>query len=220
MHFAEVIDQKSLAGILRGFELLGISSDFPISSFVNGVSLNDSWRNISTVLDIGNNSIRNLLKSERDIQTLIHGDPTLSNVTTNLDGNIYLLDPIGARVLPAFTSGNLGLGRAHPVFDLARVNLSIEHEYERWASDIVVSMEGEEANYSLHDIKTNSNLKKELDTLWPESFKPKNDALTDLVYISTLARIFPYKAKNKTKEAFYLLGILNEKCKSFIDDYL
>lgn len=218
--FADVIEKKSITGISKGFELLNISPQIPISAFVNGKSLSNAWKNISKVLSADNKYVLNLLNSERDIQTLIHGDPTLSNVTTNLAGNIYLLDPIGARVLPTYSSSKEGLGRAHPVYDLARINLSIEHEYERWANDIVVSKDGGDVDYSLHNISKQGTLREALLTMWPSDFSPTSDALVDLVYISTLARIFPYKAKSKKKEAFYLLGLLNEKCKNFHDQYM
>lgn len=218
--FTEVIEKKSLTGISKGFELLNISPQIPISALVNGKSLNDAWKNISQVLSPDNKYITDLLHSERDIQTLIHGDPTLSNVMTNLSGNIFLLDPIGARVLPSFSATNGGLGRAHPVYDFARINLSIEHEYERWANDIVVSMDGDDIDYSLYNLSEQAPLREALFQMWPGDFGPSKDSLIDLVYISTLARIFPYKAKSKKKEAFYLLGLLNEKCKNFNDQYM
>jgi dTDP-glucose pyrophosphorylase len=219
-NFSQVIEQKSLAGVRKGFELLDISPEIPISAYVNNISLSDAWLNISRVLDKENKFIVELLKKERNIQTLIHGDPTLSNITTNLSGDIFFLDPIGARVLPSFDSRTQKLGRAHPVFDFSRVNLSIEHEYERWANDIVVSMDTSEVHYSLYSSYRGNSLKSELDEIWPDNFKPANVALTELVYITTLARIFPYKSKSKTKEAYYLLGILNNKCKLFIENYL
>jgi dTDP-glucose pyrophosphorylase len=218
--FTHVMEQKSLTGVAKGFELLNISPHIPISAFVNGKPLGDAWKNISMVLNKDNKTVSELLRSERDIQTLIHGDPTLSNVTTNLAGNIYLLDPIGARVLPTYTSESRGLGKAHPIYDLARINLSVEHEYERWANDIVVSTDGDYVDYSLHDLSEQSLLRDALLRMWPNDFGPSNEALIDLVYISTLARIFPYKAKSKKKEAFYLLGLLNEKCKSFNELYI
>jgi hypothetical protein len=112
------------------------------------------------------------------------------------------------------------LGKAHPVFDLSRINLSIEHEYERWANDIVVAREGSEVDYSLYNTSGLNGLQGKLNLFWPSEFKPVENALTDLVDITTLARIFPYKAKNKRKEAFYLLGLMNEKCKQFIHQYL
>ena len=218
--FNEVIEKKSLAGISKGFELLNISPQIPISASVNGKSLKDAWKNISKVLNIESGYIKNLLNTEKDIQTLIHGDPTLSNVMTNLAGNIYLLDPIGARVLPTFSTSEKSLGRAHPVYDLARINLSIEHEYERWANDIFVSVDGTDVDYSLYNPSKQAPLRQSLFQMWPPDFGPSKDSLTDLVYISTLARIFPYKSKSKKKEAFYILGILNEKCKNFYDQYM
>ena len=219
-HFSQVIELKSLVGIRKGFQLLDISLEIPISAYVNRVSISDAWLNISRVLDKDNKFIRNLLKMEKDITTLIHGDPTLSNITTNLSGDIFLLDPIGARVLPSFSTKSQNLGKAHPAFDFSRINLSIEHEYERWANDIVIAMDKSEVDYSLYTNFSKVSLKTQLDEIWPSDFRPENDALTDLVYITTLARIFPYKAKGKRKEAFYLLGILNNKCKLFIEKYL
>jgi choline kinase len=219
-HFAEIIDLKARAGVSKGFDILDISTEIPISAYVNKTSIHDSWTNISKVLDKNNKFIRNLLETEKNITTLIHGDPTLSNITTNLSGNIFLLDPIGARVLPSFSTRTQMLGKAHPVFDLSRINLSIEHEYERWANDIVVAREGSEVDYSLYNTSGLNGLQGKLNLFWPSEFKPVENALTDLVDITTLARIFPYKAKNKRKEAFYLLGLMNEKCKQFIHQYL
>jgi hypothetical protein len=190
----------------------------PIMNFVNGRSLANSWNNISKVLDRENPFITNLLLDSNDERTLIHGDPTLSNIVCTKDGLILLLDPIGARVMPDFNQVG-GLGRANPIFDHSRVRLSLENEYERWADEIVVENESGEANYFLPDRNENA-MYSDYRRHTLSSDKMQNSALDDLIHITTLARIFPYKTKSKKKEAFYILGILDEMCERFLKEYM
>jgi hypothetical protein len=112
-----------------------------------------------------------------------------------------------------------GLGRANPIFDHSRVRLSLENEYERWADEIVVQSESGETNYFLPD-RTANEMYLEYRRHSLSSNKMQNSALEDLIHITTLARIFPYKTKSKKKEAFYILGILDEMCERFIKEYM
>jgi dTDP-glucose pyrophosphorylase len=213
-----IIESKALKGVYTGFNNLHIAIDMPILNMVNGRSLAHSWRNITRVLNCENSFITNLLKKSFDERTLIHGDPTLSNIVCTKDGRILLLDPIGARVMPDFNQSE-GLGRANPIFDHSRVRLSLENEYERWADEIVVQNDSGEANYLLPDRDEN-----ELYSVYRRhtlgSDKDQNSALDDLIHITTLARIFPYKTKSKKKEAYYILGILDELCEKFSKEYM
>jgi dTDP-glucose pyrophosphorylase len=213
-----VIESKALKGVSVGFANLHIAIDMPIMNFVNGRSLANSWKNISKVLNRDSLFIVDLLDNTLDERTLIHGDPTLSNIVCTKDGKILLLDPIGARVMPDFNQAE-GLGRANPVFDYSRVRLSLENEYERWPDEIVVQSESGEANYLL----PNRNENNLYSFYRSRSFgldKSQHSALDDLIHITTLARIFPYKTKSKKKEAYYILGILDEMCERFIEEYM
>jgi dTDP-glucose pyrophosphorylase len=214
----KVIESKALKGVSKGLTNLHIAIDMPIMNYVNGRSLANSWKNISRVLSCENSFIVNLLENNIDERTLIHGDPTLSNIVCTKDGRILLLDPIGARVMPDFNQAE-GLGRANPIFDHSRVRLSLENEYERWADEIVVQNDSAEANYLLPN--RNQNDMYSFYRRQALSFnKDQNSALDDLIHITTLARIFPYKTKSKKKEAYYILGILDEMCENFIKEYM
>lgn len=214
----EVIEEKALAGIVKGFKNLHVSTEMPITNYVNGKPLSKSWKNISEVLNSENKFINELLMRTKDVRTLIHGDPTLSNIVCGKDGGIYLFDPIGARVMPKFDQ-SIGLGRANPVFDHSRVRLSLENEYERWADEIVVQNENGEANYLLPN-RNSSGLFNDYRAFLGQFDSNTNSAVEDLIHITTLARIFPYKTKSKKKEAYYILGLLNEMCEKYIVEYL
>jgi len=214
----KIIEFKALKGVIGGLTNLHIAIDMPIMNFVNGRSLANSWKNISRVLNCENSFIVSLLGNCVDERTLIHGDPTLSNIVCTKDGHILLLDPIGARVMPDFNQVE-GLGRANPIFDHSRVRLSLENEYERWADEIVVQNELGEVNYLLPN-RNQSDMYSLYRRQTLNSNKNQNSALDDLIHITTLARIFPYKTKSKKKEAYYILGILDEMCERFIKEYM
>lgn len=217
-YVGNVIESKALKGVITGLSALHIAVDMPIMNLVNGRSLANSWKNISRVLNRENSFILKLLEKSTDERTLIHGDPTLSNIVCTKDGRIMLLDPIGARVMPDFNQAE-GLGRANPIFDYSRVRLSLENEYERWADEIVVQSDSGEANYLL----PNRNETDMYSVYRRHSLnfdKTQNSALDDLIHITTLARIFPYKTKSKKKEAYYILGILDEMCERFIKEFM
>jgi dTDP-glucose pyrophosphorylase len=217
-YVSRVIEAKALAGVMNGFQSLHISTDMPITNSVNGRSLSDAWKNISKVLDIEHQFIKELLNSSDDDRTLIHGDPTLSNIVCTKDGRILLLDPIGTRVMPNYDHAN-GLGRANPIFDHSRVRLSLENEYERWSDEIVVEEELGHTNYFLPN--RNENKLFDLYRGYISEYDPNfNSAVDDLIHITTLARIFPYKAKTKKKEAYYLLGLLSEMSSKYYEKYL
>jgi dTDP-glucose pyrophosphorylase len=218
LYVQKVIESKALKGVSTGFANLHIAIDMPIMNFVNGRPLVNSWKNISRVLNRDNSFIVGLLENTEDERTLIHGDPTLSNIVCTKDGKILLLDPIGARVMPDFDQAE-GLGRANPVFDHSRVRLSLENKYERWADEIVVQNESGEANYLLPN-RNENNLYSFYRRQRLGSDMNQNSALDDLIHITTLARIFPYKTKSKKKEAYYILGILDEMCERFIKEYM
>lgn len=217
-YVGNVIESKALKGVITGLSNLHIAVDMPIMNLVNGRSLANSWKNISRVLNRENSFILELLEKSTDERTLIHGDPTLSNIVCTKEGRIMLLDPIGARVMPDFNQAE-GLGRANPIFDYSRVRLSLENEYERWADEIVVQSDSGEANYLLPN--RNENEMYSIYRRHSLNFnKTQNSALDDLIHITTLARIFPYKTKSKKKEAYYILGILDEMCERFIEEFM
>jgi hypothetical protein len=214
----KIIEAKALEGVVNGLTNLHIAIDMPIIHSVNGRTLTKSWNNISRVLNRANTFVESLLKNSMDERTLIHGDPTLSNIVCTKDGRILLLDPIGARVMPDFNQAE-GLGRANPIFDHSRVRLSLENEYERWADEIVVQNDSGEVNYFLPN-HNHSELYSFYRRQSIKSINQHNSALDDLIHITTLARIFPYKSKSKKKEAYYILGILDEMCERFMKEYM
>jgi dTDP-glucose pyrophosphorylase len=217
-YFESIISKKALTGVQKGFESLHIRLGMPIQNYVNNQPLKASWQSISKVLNIENKFIQQLLRESRDIRTLIHGDPTLSNIVSTDNGNIYLLDPIGSRVMPDYTATN-GLGRANPIFDHSRIRLSLENEYERWPDEIVVEEHGTEMNFFLPNMRKNDDFSQYMSFHLSDG-KDTSKALNDLVHITTLARIFPYKAKSKKKEAFYILGVLEGMCSRFSEEFL
>jgi dTDP-glucose pyrophosphorylase len=216
-YLLKVIDQKARFGLVNGFSSLHLSIDMPITSYVNGRTLKNVWGTLSTLLDAKNPHNIQLLESKFDKRTLIHGDPTLSNIMCTSNGQIFLLDPIGSRVMPDFNQ-SIGLGRANPIFDHSRVRLSLENEYERWANEIVVEESLGETNYLLAPSQ-----KQKLYSEYRRAVSMNNDdydlAVEDLLHITTLARIFPYKAKSKKKEAYFILGLLDVMSNEYMETY-
>ena len=213
-YLQRVFKDKALPGLSLGFERLELDLDSYIAASVNGNPIGKVYQKVCKVFFDYEQKITGLLNHEKDIKTLIHGDPTLSNIVVNDQNKAYLLDPIGTRVLPGYSYEKHGLGRTNPIFDLSRIQLSLKYEYERWRNDIHIEEAGGQSNYSLEIDSQFTLLYDYLRDIWPEDFKCKNQFIDDLLFLTTLCRIFPYKAKDKKKEAMYLLGLISQLSES------
>lgn len=167
---------------------------------VNGVSSYsfDALRSFCSTFD---SSVLIPKKNDSDVfsysKTLIHGDPTLENLMWCEDSNkVVLLDPVGSLIDPGFKY-DYDLGKGFPVFDFARLALSIELSYESWhqlgnryfkkyKSAHEFAIEVDEQVYEF--FKPGALLGSELDLLF-RRFPGDLDA----VVFSTLLRLLRYK---------------------------
>lgn len=216
----EVFEKKAVEGLSKGLNLMKMNGVNVENCLVNGQKLSGIDEIFKTILVKERKIIRSMLKQERDCATLIHGDATLSNVMATPEGNIMFLDPIGTRVLPGFQYLNHTLGKAHPIFDYSRIRLSLEHDYEGWESIVTSIRDVNSLDVHFASSDRSRKLYDYLKLIWSKDFFPNNPAISDFVYMTTIARIFPYKAKSKHKEALLLLGILKEQFEQFCEAYL
>jgi dTDP-glucose pyrophosphorylase len=208
----EIIDEKVIPGIERGLNYLKIDLDkveLPLS--VNGEPVLNVINDVRKHLNKENKKLMEILHSEAYFPTLIHGDPTLSNIMIGDNQEIYLLDPIGTRVSPKFNYFKEGLGRSNPIYDHSRIRLSLVDEYERWSSDLALSRAVPITEVTFSKNSVARDLYEYFDTSWAV-LNPTNDTrIKDIIYFTTLARILPYKARGKQKEAFYILHLLSQE---------
>jgi dTDP-glucose pyrophosphorylase len=208
----EIVNQKVIPGIEKGLESLKLdleSIELPLS--VNGEPVFNVLKDVRKHLTKDNILLMDILGSETYYPTLIHGDPTLSNIMTDEDKKIYLLDPIGSRVRPNFEYFKEGLGRSNPIYDHSRVRLSLIDEYEKWSSDIMISETGVLTEISFVKNEVALELYEHFDRSWSLSNSTNDPRIKDIVYFTTLARILPYKARGKEKEALYILHLLSRE---------
>jgi hypothetical protein len=215
----DVIEKKAQIGLNKGIKFLASNYEGK-EIFVHGKSLSRLQQKWSGIFVERQETIRRLMTDSKSIDTLIHGDPTLSNIMMQESGMPVFLDPIGSRVLPDFNFAQRGLGRTHPIFDFSRIRLSLQDEYESWRNDLYISDFENYVEVSFHPSFRISHLYKHFQGCWPSELMPKEEAVSDLVYILTLARILPYKLKNKRAEALYLMGLISELCDKFQESHL
>jgi hypothetical protein len=208
----DVIEHKAIPGIERGIRQLGFNvetEEFPLA--VNGEIVQNVLTDVKVYLSKNNRKLVDLLKSERFNPTLIHGDPTLSNIVMGGVGQIFLLDPIGSRVHPDFNHSTQGLGRSNPIYDHSRIRLSLLDEYERWNAELTLIGDSETNLLGFNKHNLTDDLYAHFDSMWDRKKPVTNVIVKDLVYFTTLARILPYKARSKRKEAIYILHLLSKE---------
>ena len=208
----DVIERKAIPGIERGISQLGFNLDteeFPL--IVNGERVQNVLTDVKVHLSRNNRKLVDLLKSERFNPTLIHGDPTLSNIVMGGVGQIFLLDPIGSRVHPDFNHIAQGLGRSNPIYDHSRIRLSLLDEYERWNAELTLTGDSETNLLGFNKHKLTDDLYGHFDSIWDRNNPITNVIVKDIVYFTTLARILPYKARSKRREAIYILHLLSKE---------
>jgi choline kinase len=208
----EIVNEKAIPGIEKGLNSLNFNLDMvelPLS--VNGEPVLNVLKDVKKYLNKENIVLMKMLRSEAFFPTLIHGDPTLSNIMMGDNKNIYLLDPIGTRVCPQFNYFKEGLGRSNPIYDHSRIRLSLVDEYERWSSDIIMSGSGPTNKITFSKSIAARDLYEYFDTNWSISNPTSDSRVKDIIYFTTLARILPYKARGKEKEAFYILYLLSRE---------
>jgi hypothetical protein len=215
-YLMRVFVEKAVEGIRRGFKLLHHDSNSKyLNCTIKGEPLQDILEDLEGLSR--NTKLISILTKSRDINTLIHGDPTLSNIACDSRKNIYLLDPIGTRVLPGFDFKASGLGRTNPIFDFSRIQLSLLDEYERWANDIRIS----QSRPNCFEIEFGQDpmvgeMFRKLEFHWPEEFKYETPVIQQFVYLITLCRIFPYKSSKKIKEAYFIYSLVIANYKSLL----
>ena len=208
----DVIEHKAIPGIERGINQLGFNvqtPEFPIA--MNGELIQNVLIDVKAYLNRNNQKLVDLLKSEIFKPTLIHGDPTLSNIVMGGDSRIFLLDPIGSRVHPNFVHLTEGLGRSNPIYDHSRIRLSLLDEYERWNVGLVLAEDSSTNLVGFNKHNLVDELYSHFDLSWNRNQPITSATIKDLVYFTTLARILPYKARSKRKEAIYILHLLSKE---------
>ena len=137
--------------------------------------------------------------------SLIHGDPTLSNISY-ANGHTVFLDPIGSLINPTYDLKSLTLGRAPIEFDMSRIRLSLIDKYELWES----TLKWEEIRGEFYldlDQSEGDNYEESwrfFYTKISEKHRGTNRKINLLLHISTLLRVLPYKLPKKEKEAAYI----------------
>ena len=210
INFFDVIEQKAIPGIEKGLNLLNLESgltEFPIK--VNEAPVFNILNDARTLLGRDNSVLSDSLEMAKYQPTLIHGDPTLSNIVFGNNNKIFLLDPIGSRIHPNFNYRDEGIGRSNPIYDHSRIRLSLLDEYERWDRDLILTTDNQFSNIHFKKNESASDLYEYFDTKWTLQNSLHHQNIKDLVYFTTLARILPYKARTKKKEAFYILHLLS-----------
>jgi NDP-sugar pyrophosphorylase family protein len=208
----DVIEHKAISGIERGISELGLnveSQNFPLT--VNGEIVQNVLTDVKMYLNRNNKKLVDLLKSERFSPTLIHGDPTLSNIVMGGGSQIFLLDPIGSRVHPKFSHLTEGLGRSNPIYDHSRIRLSLLDEYERWNAELILTGDNQSDLLGFDKHKLADDLYGHFDSIWNRNNPITSVSVKNLIHFTTLARVLPYKARSKRKEAIYILYLLSKE---------
>jgi len=209
-YLLDVMHSKALHGYKNALLKMGIFTDERFFRFrVNGSKVKNVFIGLEGLTKAPPRKLVDLLKDTKDVQTLIHGDPTLSNLVVDDKLKIQLLDPIGTRVLPNFRYLN-SLGRTNPIFDFSRVRLSLADEYENWHAGINWNGSIENAEIEFKKDPRAGRLFEHFVAGLPSPFRNSDTLLGDLVHLTTLCRILPYKAITKPKEAIYMLSLIEK----------
>jgi choline kinase len=210
-YLVDVLKDKALIGYkvaLRNLKFDLNSHKFPLS--VNDVGVRNILPELEKIINFPEKKFLNAIHGNSNVQTLIHGDPTLSNLVIDSNNVIFLLDPIGTRVLPNYPREKHNLGRTHPYFDYTRIQLSLFHEYERWNSDIQIDGVSQNIQVTFERNPDAAIFYSTFENTWNFDYSMKDPLLARLFYLTTLCRILPYKSKNKKKEAYYMLSLIQE----------
>lgn len=210
-YLVEVIRDKAVSGYKAALENLGFDidkQDLPL--IVNNEKVSNIFTKLEALIKSPESRFLDAIHGNQNVETLIHGDPTLSNLVIDNQNQIFLLDPIGTRVLPNYSTKGYTLGRTHPFFDYTRIKLSLSDEYERWARDIQC-----EESFSTWQVAFERNPKAEicyktLEKHWKSEYSMNDPLISNLFYLTTLCRILPYKSKNKRSEAYYMLSLIQD----------
>jgi hypothetical protein len=206
-----ILENKALPGLEVGLGKLGFSLTAPSLPLVfNGRQVANPYPLLKALADEDRHKLTRLEKAGSSRETLVHGDPTLSNIKLSSSGQVVLLDPIGSRVSPGFRYNGFDLGRAHALWDKVRIDLSARLGYEDWPSQnmpIGTAQEGYEVNFKP---TLDSAVTFSINAYW-DPWLPESEEAYNLALALTLARILPYKVNaGKKTEALLLLGFLGE----------
>ena len=210
-YLVEVIRDKAVSGYKVALDNLGFGKDEQeLPLIVNNLKVSNILTKLDALIDSPKPRFLAAIHGNQNVETLIHGDPTLSNLVVNDQNQIFLLDPIGTRVLPNYSTKEYILGRTHPFFDYTRIKLSLYDEYERWAQDIQVEGSSSTWQVSFERNPKAAGYYKTFDKNWNSEYSMNDPLISNLFYLTTLCRILPYKSKNKRSEAYYMLSLIQE----------
>lgn len=208
-YLKQIFNDKALPGYSKASDKIKSNQLGKFMGFrVNGIEISNVRGELEKLIKDNEAFWDELFENEKSLPTLIHGDATLSNLMIDNENVIYLLDPIGTRVRPDFIyEGNLG--RTDTLFDYSRIRLSLVDEYERWQSDITLenTYDGIQ-NFIFRPRSLSSQGLEFLDRNWPSGFSSENQILRELIHLTTLCRILPYKLAAKNNEAAYMLYLI------------
>jgi dTDP-glucose pyrophosphorylase len=210
-YLVEVIRDKAVTGYKVALDNLGFGKDEQeLPLIVNNLKVSNILTKLDALIESPKPRFLAAIHGNQNVETLIHGDPTLSNLVVNDQNQIFLLDPIGTRVLPNYSTKEYILGRTHPFFDYTRIKLSLYDEYERWARDIQVEESSSTWKVSFERNPKAAGYYKTFDKNWNLEYSMNDPLISNLFYLTTLCRILPYKSKNKRSEAYYMLSLIQD----------
>jgi hypothetical protein len=206
-----ILERKAVPGLEKALHGLGLpleSEHLPM--LFNGKVVSNAYPFLASLLSKHERGFRRLQNSTTSFPTLVHGDPTLSNIKVSNSGAVILLDPIGSRVSPGFLYDGFMLGKAHAIWDKARIDLSSRLGYERWSTHTELVGKWSDEVEVRFDASPDISVVSKLDEYW-KSWVPESIPVNQLALIITLARILPYKVSaGKEEEAAVLLGFLGD----------
>ena len=199
-YLRNILENKALSGYKRTLKHYSIDEDCKILPFtVNSEAIKNRYHDIDKLLS--NKKFLEIIENSHDSMTLIHGDPTFTNLALDRHSNIILFDPIGARISHwSEQKLNYQLSKTHPIFDLSRIQLSTADLYPLW-SKFTQLINSNEVVFEFANTELKSKyeyLDSEVKKKWPQKWNSSDKNIYNLVHITNLCRILPYKIQSKT----------------------
>jgi dTDP-glucose pyrophosphorylase len=211
-YLRNILENKALSGYKRSLKYYNIDLDCKFLPFrVNSEVIKNRFQDIEKLLL--NKNFYEIIEKNYDSTTLIHGDPTFTNLAIDNQSNVILFDPIGARISHwDDPSLNYQLSKTHPIFDLSRIRLSTADLYPLWA-DFAKQRNSNEVVFELANTELKAKydfLDNEVKNKWPQQWSSKDRNIYYLVHITNLCRILPYKVDSKKSEAILLFRLIDK----------
>lgn len=211
-YLRNILENKALSGYKRTLKNYNIDVDCKILPYtVNSEAIKNRYHDIDKLLS--NKKFLEIIENSHDSMTLIHGDPTFTNLALDRQSNIILFDPIGARISHwSEQKLNYQLSKTHPIFDLSRIQLSTADLYPLW-SEFAQLINSNEVVFELANTELKSKyeyLDSEVKKKWPQKWNSSDKNIYNLVHITNLCRILPYKIQSKKSEAILLFWLIDK----------